>query len=57
MGSNSTQAVAVTLFLVGFVLIAGGMAGGGIILWVGGVALVAVSAAFFMKSKAAEQHD
>ena len=52
MGANSTQAVAIVLFLVGFTLLAGGLAGGGFILWVAALALIIAAAFFFMKCKA-----
>ena len=51
MGSNPTQAVAIVLMLIGFVLLAGAFAGGGGILWVGAVALLGVSCFFFLKCK------
>ena len=35
MGANSTQAVAIVFMLIGFTLLAGAFAGGGIILWGG----------------------
>ncbi len=57
MGANSTQAVAVVLSLLGFTLLAGGFAGGGIILWVGALALLGASGFFFMKCKALEQDE
>jgi hypothetical protein len=57
MGANSRQAMAVVLLLVGFTLLAGGFAGGGVILWVAALALIAGAAFFFMKSKALEQSE
>lgn len=51
MGANPTQAVAITLFLVGFTLLAGAFAGGGVILVLGAVVLVAISCFLFMKCK------
>lgn len=51
MGSNSTQAVAVGFLLIAFTLLAGGLAGGGIVVWLGGIVLIGVSAFFFMKCK------
>jgi len=51
MGANSTQAVAISLFLIGFVLLAGAAAGGGVILVLGGIVLVAASVVFFLKCK------
>jgi hypothetical protein len=51
MGANSTQAVAISLFLIAFVLLAGAAAGGGVILVLGGIALLAGSGVFFMKCK------
>jgi hypothetical protein len=51
MGANPTQAVAILIMLIGFVLLAGAFAGGGIVLVVAAVALLAVSGFFFMKCK------
>jgi hypothetical protein len=51
MGANSTQAVAIVFMLVAFVLLAGAFAGGGIILAVGALVLLGISAFFFMKCK------
>lgn len=55
MGANATQGVAVSLFLVGFTVLAGGFAGGGILLDLVGIAVIAVSAFFFLKCKPWEQ--
>jgi hypothetical protein len=57
MGANSTQAVAVVLSLLGFVLLAGAMAGGGILSIVGAIALLGASAFFFMKCKPWEHQE
>lgn len=57
MGANSTQAVAVTLFLIAFVLIAGAAAGGGILLLIVGLAGLAVSFGLFLKAKPWEQNE
>jgi hypothetical protein len=57
MGANSTQAVAVVLSLVGFVLLAGAMAGGGILTIAGAVACLAASAFYFMKCKPWEHQE
>ena len=51
MGANSTQAVAITIFLIAFVLLAGAFAGGGIILAIGFLVLLGISGFFFMKCK------
>ena len=51
MGANPTQAVGVTLFLLAFVMLAGAMAGGGILLIAGFLALLGVSIAAFLKCK------
>ena len=51
MGANTTQAIAIVIMLFGFVLLAGAFAGGGIILAVGALALLGVSAYFFLKCK------
>jgi uncharacterized membrane protein len=55
MGANSTQAVGITAFLIAFTLIAAGTAGGGIILSLVGVVLLAVSLGLFRKAKPWEQ--
>ena len=58
MGSNRTQAMAVVLFLLGFVFMAMGAAGfGGIISFVIGLALVAGSIALFLKAKPWENQE
>jgi hypothetical protein len=51
MGANSTQAVAIVLFLAGFTVLAGGFAGGGILITLLGVVLIGVSCFFFLKCK------
>lgn len=55
MGANTTQAVAISFFLVAFVLLAGAFAGGGIILAVGALVLLAVASFFFLKCKPWEE--
>jgi len=55
MGSSSTQAVALIFWLAGFVVLAGAFAGGGILLGVGALILLGVSAFIFMKCKSLEQ--
>jgi hypothetical protein len=55
MGSNATQAVGVTAFLIAFILIAGGLAGGGLLLEIVGLVVLAVSAGLFLKAKPWEQ--
>ena len=57
MGANSTQAVAIVFMLIGFILLAGAFAGGGIVLGVGALVLLGVSAFFFMKCKPWEQQE
>jgi hypothetical protein len=57
MGANSTQAVAVLLTLIGFVLLAGALAGGGILLVIGAVVVFAASTFFFMKCKPWEHQE
>ena len=57
MGANSTQAVGIVLCLIGFTLLAGGFAGGGIMLGVGALILLGASAFFFMKCKPLEQDE
>ena len=52
MGSNSTQAVGVTLFLAGFTFISSGMATGGSVLLIGlGIAALSGSSVVFYKIK------
>ncbi len=55
MGANSTQAVGVSAFLIAFTLIAAGIAGGGIIISLVGVVLLAVSLGVFRKAKPWEE--
>ena len=58
MGANPTQAQGVLLFLVAFVLLAGGFAAGGSIMYIlGGLALLAVACGLFMKCKPWEQRE
>jgi len=57
MGANSTQAVAIVFMLIGFVLLAGAFAGGGVILAVGALVLLGVAAFFFMKCKPWEKQN
>jgi hypothetical protein len=58
MGANPTQAQGVTLFLLGFVVIAAGLASGGNILYILiGLALVAASCGLFMKAKPWEHRE
>jgi len=54
MGANPTQAIGITLFLIAFVLLAGAMAGGGILCLVGFLVLLGISVAAFMKAKQRE---
>ena len=51
MGANSTQGVGLTTFLIGFTLIAVGVAAGGILVSLVGIVLVAVSLGVFLKAK------
>lgn len=58
MGANSTQAQAVTVFLAGWVCIAGGLAGDINYLWlIVGIALLAGSAMLFLKCKPWEEKE
>ena len=57
MGANSTQAVAIVFFLIACILLAGAFAGGGVLLALGAVALLAVAAYLFMKCKPWEQQN
>lgn len=51
MGSNPTQAVGITVFLVAFTLIAAGLAMGSILLLLPGLVLLGVSCGVFLKCK------
>jgi O-antigen ligase len=55
MEANSTQALAITLMLIAFVLLGGTFAGGGILAGIGAVAFMAASTYYFLKCKTA--HD
>ncbi len=58
MGSNSTQALGVTIFLASFVLIAAGMAmGGSVFLILAGLVLLGISMAVFLKAKPLEHEE
>lgn len=57
MGSNATQAVGITVFLIAFVLISVGLAGGGVLLEVLGLVVLAGSAGLFLKAKPWEQSE
>ena len=57
MGANSTQAVAIVLFLIAFAVLAGAFAGGGIILAVVALALLGAAIYFFNKCKPWEQQN
>ena len=57
MGANSTQAVAIVFMLIGFVLLAGAFAGGGVILAIGALVLLGAAAFFFMKCKPWEHQE
>lgn len=54
MGANSTQALALVCFLLAFVVLAGALAGGGIMAWLAGLVLLGVSCVFFRKCRAWE---
>jgi preprotein translocase subunit Sec61beta len=54
MGANPTQAVAIALFLIAFVLLAGAFAGGGILYVLGFLVLLGISIAMFLKVKPLE---
>ena len=51
MGANPTQAVAIALFLIAFVSLAGAFAGGGILYVLGFLVLLGISIAMFLKCK------
>ena len=54
MGANSMQAAAITVFLLGFTVLAGAIAGGGVMLYLLSAVLVAGSAGIFLKCKPLE---
>lgn len=55
MGSNPTQAVGITAFLLGFSALSGAIYGGKILLYVVAAALLAGSVAMFLKAKPLER--
>jgi uncharacterized membrane protein len=55
MGANTTQAAAVTAFLAAFTLICAGIAGGGVLVSLVGVVILAVSLGMFRKAKPWEE--
>jgi hypothetical protein len=57
MGANTTQAVAVALFLIAFVALAGAFAGGGMLLGILALALLGAGSAFFIKCKPWEHQE
>jgi len=54
MGANSTQAVGITAFLLGFTAFSGAMYAGSVLLYVVAAALLAASVAAFRKAKPLE---
>jgi len=57
MGANPTQARGVLLFFVAFVLLAAGLAGGRTLLLLGGLLVLGVSAALFLRCKPWEHQE
>jgi len=57
MGANPTQAAGVSLFLIAFVLLAGALAGGGILYALGFLVLLGISVALFLKAKPWEHQE
>ena len=57
MGANPTQSQALMLFLIAFVLLAAGMAGGNIIFILGFVVFFGASIALFLKCKPWEHQE
>ena len=57
MGSNPKQALGLVLFLVAFTVIAAGMAGGGIMVLLIGLVLLAASLGVLLKAKPLEHLD
>jgi hypothetical protein len=54
MGANSTQAVAVAIFLLAFTALAVGLARGGILYYLLTLALLSISVVIFLKCKPLE---
>lgn len=54
MGANSTQAIGVTIFLLGFTALPLGLAGGGIIFYVATAVLLGIAVAILLKCKPME---
>jgi hypothetical protein len=57
MGANSTQAVGIVFMLLGFILLAGAFAEGGILLALSALVLLGVAAFFFKKCKSWEEQN
>jgi len=57
MGANTTQAGGVLVFLVAFVLLAAGLAAGRTVLLLGGLLVLGVSAAMFLRCKPWEHQE
>jgi hypothetical protein len=57
MGSNRSQALGVTIFLVSFVLIAAGIALGGVLLILAGLVSLGISVAVFLKARPLEYEE
>jgi hypothetical protein len=57
VGANSTQALAIVIFLVAFTILAGAFAGGGILLALLGLACLGVSIFVFLKCKPLEHQE
>ena len=55
MGSHSTQAVGITAFLLAFVALSAGIAGGGIVLYLAFLVLLGVAIALMLKCKSMEE--
>jgi hypothetical protein len=55
MGASPTQAVGVTVFLLGFTVLTGAIYAGSVLLYIVAAALVAGSFAIFLKIKPLEQ--
>lgn len=57
MGANPTQAIGVTLFLIAFIVLAAGLAGGGILFYLVGLVLLGASVGVFLKCKPWEDRE
>ena len=55
MGSHGKQAIGITVFLLAFVALSAGIAGGGMLLYLAFIVLLGMSIALMMKCKSIEE--